>query len=302
MAQVPYRIIAHFCSVPCWTMSAEQVAEASPVVEAEGAAAAEAVEAQTTPKTLKKEDSAVFNLHDGDSSDDEEAVPRSNKLSFDALDLETLFEFDTETLVKLAGKACGKESDPLESFWESSKTVADSTVTAEEVPESESVIIQRLLKSRDEKDKQIEVLKKTVCELLVWKATNARLQQSSLEPASSVTQPLVVVEPPKNNQMRADAPEFVSLGIPSLATKKSDTPPFQKHPVRRAPSGTRLRAASGTRVKLVPVPQGQRDWKDWRSERRANSQWNASTTKEWKEWKEKRTEVRGVQKKLKSGW
>ena len=63
----------------------------------------------------------VFNLNDSDSGDEDEIVVAASTdpaPSGDVMDVESLFEFDTSTLVQLANKACGKHTDP---FWEGSR-------------------------------------------------------------------------------------------------------------------------------------------------------------------------------------
>merc|ERR1712136_182760 len=65
------------------------------------------------------------------------------------VDLEALFAFDTETLVKLASTACGKQP---ESIWDSSREPGNGA----KEPKADS----EMRKLIEQKDKQIEVLKK----------------------------------------------------------------------------------------------------------------------------------------------
>jgi len=160
---------------------------------------------------------SFFTINDGDSSDDDTTFEcgKSNESgAAQVFDLENLFEFDTSTLVKLASQECGIQAD---AFWESDVSTPRSVAECDCVAEAESVVVQRLRKECEQKDKQIEVLKHTVCELLVWKS-----RITSHEPWNELhgitKKPVSAVSPGTVSQktMRADAPEFVFVGIPSL--------------------------------------------------------------------------------------
>merc|ERR1719434_338269 len=169
------------------------------------------------------------------------------------VDLEALFAFDTETLVKLASTACGKQP---ESIWDSSREPGNGA----KEPKADS----EMRKLIEQKDKQIEVLKKTVCDLLVWKARNTDMQlQPEVTPmqvvrsqrgAESITTrgpdehtSSEVALPLKRTPMRADAPEFVSLGIPLLVGSPKSTPEVPK--------------------KTVSEQRSERDWRSFRAGR-----------------------------------
>jgi len=253
----------------------------------------------------------VFNLNDSDSGDEDEIVVAASTdpaPSGDVMDVESLFEFDTSTLVQLANKACGKHTDP---FWEGSRHFLGGESASSEVPDADYEVVQKLMKACLQKDRQIEVLKQTVCELLVWKATHAR-QQPQQHPQQQPQQQRCFAEPEsikqanvaeptmsfRQVQMRADAPEFVSLGIPSLAKRPEAAQASVSSQPSKAPR-RRLGMIQGGRLLSVPVV-GQREVKDWRAERRTHSQWSSSPIGPLKDSRvDKKTEIRGVQKKLK---
>jgi hypothetical protein len=151
---------------------------------------------------------SFFTLND-DSSDDEPARTHTGGAAQE-LDLESLFEFDTGALVQIASRACGKQPD---SFW---GPAAQVTRSAENLSADE--LIQRLMKENEQKDKQIEVLKRTVCELLVWKSTCANAL------GTLCTSSVAAQKPGGKGKMRADAPEFVSLGIQGNASNVRTNP------------------------------------------------------------------------------
>jgi hypothetical protein len=232
-------------------------------------------------------DNSCFNLHSEDSSDEEKEtrVPRVD------VDLEALFEFDTETLVKLASTACGKQPQPL---WDSSRVPEESR--KQPVTDGE---MQKLL---EQKDKQIEVLKKTVCDLLVWKAKFAHtqlqpehMQAQQLRPKRGSKESLTapgpeenqfsdVMLPVKRTPMRADAPEFVSLGIPLLIGSPKSTSDIAKSEPAPKP------------VNEKPV---QREWRNWRAGRSPpRSVWKSRDPRDWRF--DKQPDA-STQKKQKSG-
>lgn len=239
--------------------------------------------------TRNNSNNSSFNLHTEDSSDEEMTRTHAKETRMPPVDvdLEALFEFDTETLVKLASTACGKQP---ESLWDSSREPGNGA----KEPKADS----EMRKLIEQKDKQIEVLKKTVCDLLVWKARNTDMQ---LQP--QVTQMQVVRSkrgaestttrgpdehtssevalPLKRTPMRADAPEFVSLGIPLLVGTPKSTPEVPK--------------------KTVSEQRSERDWRSFRAGRSPpRSVWKSSSAKNWRDVALVKHGDASVQKKLKS--
>mmetsp|Transcript_53487 Transcript_53487/g.143116 ORF Transcript_53487/g.143116 Transcript_53487/m.143116 type:complete len:318 (-) Transcript_53487:251-1204(-) len=275
---------------------------------------------------VQEKQDMCFVMHD-DSS--EEGTPRTVDKTIGSMDLEHIFEFDTGTLIQLAGEACGKNPD---SFWDDVDSVHDQpSLLPINSAEFEAATVHRLRKECEQKDRQIEVLKHTVCELLVWKATHARqllqMRQQQKSPLVAPTAPTAPTAPPKPdssfqlpvskqsqfdtpvaanpvatatsfNQMRADAPEFVSLGIPSLALKK---PPLKPVAVQLKPPTllTPRKRIGAIQSKHGQEPEGTSSThRDWRIERRANAQGYSAN---WRDWRDSRND-KGVQKKLKSAW
>jgi len=157
---------------------------------------------------------SFFALNEDDSSDDEPTCTNpKRRTAAQELDLESLFEFDTGALVQIASRACGKQPD---SFWDCS--AMQGACSAEKLSESDELIL-RLMNENEQKDKQIEVLKRTVCELLVWKSTWSNAQSGNLGASSLPARKLGV-----KGKMRAEAPEFVSLGIQGDASDVRTNP------------------------------------------------------------------------------
>jgi len=156
-------------------------------------------------------ESSFFKLSDGDSSDDGStaygsSMDSSREHRVKALDLEVLFEFDTTTLVNVASKACGNLRG---SFAMVPTASADEDGEEDDGRDSE---VQSLKKECEVKDKQIEQLKRTVCELLLWVSAHPRGRATK----DSAREPLGALDSGAGTELRASAPEFVSLGIPSL--------------------------------------------------------------------------------------
>lgn len=253
-----------------------------------------------------------FAMHD-DSGDEGSNAAES-------MDLENIFEFDTNTLIQLANKACGKHPD---SFWDDDDIArSQSSPWAVNSAEYDAATVERLKRECAQKDQQIEVLKHTVCELLVWKATHARqLQQLRQQQVSPLVAPTTTqkrdiksqLSDPKKaqidtpttapvhvptvtcNKMRADAPEFVSLGIPSLALKKPAIRPVAVQ-VKPPTLSTPRKRIGAIQMKhgQEPVSSSPTCQKDWRIERRANAHGYSAN------WRDSRSD-KGVQKKLKGG-
>merc|ERR1712136_164006 len=124
-------------------------------------------------------ESSFFKLSDGDSSDDGStaygsSMDSSREHRVKALDLEVLFEFDTTTLVNVASKACGNLRG---SFAMVPTASADEDGEEDDGRDSE---VQSLKKECEVKDKQIEQLKRTVCELLLWVSAHPRGRPSGM--------------------------------------------------------------------------------------------------------------------------
>uniref|UniRef100_A0A7S1A4L9 Uncharacterized protein n=1 Tax=Noctiluca scintillans TaxID=2966 RepID=A0A7S1A4L9_NOCSC len=240
--------------------------------------------------TRNNSNNSSFNLHSEDSSDEEMTRTHAKETRIPPVDvdLEALFAFDTETLVKLASTACGKQP---ESLWDSSRVPEDGA----KEPKAES----EMRKLIEQKDKQIEVLKKTVCDLLVWKAkytdtqlppqvTQMQVVRTKRGSAESITTRVPeenkssdVALPLKRTPMRADAPEFVSLGIPLLVGSPKSTPESPKKPVGEQRS--------------------EREWRSFRAGRSPpRSVWKSSSAKNWRHVALDNNCDASIQKKLKS--
>lgn len=267
--------------------------------------------------TLEKctRNGAVFTLNGADSSDDEPCTNRASSMGTHGLDLESLFEFDTGTLVQFAGRACGRDPDP---FWNCSDTEDDRPECAE--------VVERLMKENEKKDKQIDVLKRTVCELLLWRSAQASFQLPFADVVDVADSQEAVSGDVVMGQMRADAPEFVSLGIhddgtvmsagqmqPFVPESKSDgatqanSPGHTGHLRADAPEFVSLgilSLASEPVEKPADNPPkllAQKTKQHWPiSLQSVKAEARGKATSSWKEWKsERKGDVQGVQKKLK---
>lgn len=182
--------------------------------------------------------SEFFAIHDVDSSDDEHptAVDGSALSDIGQFDLETLFEFNIDQLISVAREATCSRLPGLPtkskgfanslSPRRSARGVGHGCTELKNAPEETgqpkapaSVVDAQLAKLRQEmeyKDKQLERLRRVVCELLVW-GTSEKDTAAHTVLAEALPEIPSPPEKKRNSNLRAAAPEFVSLGIPSLA-------------------------------------------------------------------------------------
>lgn len=158
------------------------------------------------PLVRKHNETLVINI--GDTSDDESSTNPQQ-----AWDVEQLFAFDVDELVRVArNAACGwLPKGPLGSPQDEcvkappagASQVSNFTQQERCNDSSES---DRLRQECAFKDKQIERLRRVVCELLCWGA--AHWPHSAGAPAENQKNRKV-----RRGGLRASAPEFVALGI-----------------------------------------------------------------------------------------
>jgi len=179
-----------------------------------------------------------FQMHNTDSSDDEESHPCPDHSPSKYWDVETLYEFDIDTLVRLA-RGITRSLLPgscLDPTLKTTGLVAEGRILGEatkEKPGSEGAAVGCPVISGEQdveatgldeesrekdgqiefKDEQIERLRRIVCELLSWGATYPCprcVPRPSDFPAPRRSPHAYV---PPHRRLRASAPEFVPLGI-----------------------------------------------------------------------------------------
>jgi len=170
-----------------------------------------------------------FQLHEDDSSDDDACGSVARAQVTPGWDVEKLFEFDINELVQLArttawgllpaGRtglaAMGPDLSEAGPEQEDEEAGSPEDVAREGVTEREDAM-RALQDELAFKDAQIERLRRVVCELLCWGAQHWPQADAGSRPAlnalkSSSRSRATPCE------LRATAPEFVPLGIPSLA-------------------------------------------------------------------------------------
>eukprot|EP00413_Alexandrium_margalefii_P001107 CAMPEP_0204520410 /NCGR_PEP_ID=MMETSP0661-20131031/5248_1 /ASSEMBLY_ACC=CAM_ASM_000606 /TAXON_ID=109239 /ORGANISM="Alexandrium margalefi, Strain AMGDE01CS-322" /LENGTH=307 /DNA_ID=CAMNT_0051525965 /DNA_START=23 /DNA_END=943 /DNA_ORIENTATION=- len=179
--------------------------------------------------------SQFFEIHDGESSDDEVHTP-----SRVAWDVEKLFEFNVDELVLLARNAawglplrssrdssaptCAAEagrSDPYQAGTWNEDPKTDSLPVGGQADGAEAAELQSLQVQCAFKDKQIERLRRVVCELLCWGATHWPQGQNFQGHIGDQS------HNPDTQELRAGAPEFVPLGIPPLPASPAEPAPHR---------------------------------------------------------------------------
>lgn len=167
-----------------------------------------------------------FAIFDVDSSDDEASAADGSVLAESGpLDLERLFEFNIDQLISVAHEATcsrlpGAAKHKPDKLGPSprrspSKNMARSPNKVA-CPSPDNPLTEQVTNLRQElelKDKQLERLRRVVCELLVWGTSGEGVPHVPSAACSGGP----ATPGRKRSKLRAQAPEFVSLGIPSLA-------------------------------------------------------------------------------------
>lgn len=152
-----------------------------------------------------------FEIGDDSSGDEHDRPTRrgecsNSKTGGTRWDIEDLFEFDVDQLVGIARNTAWGLPSCLEPSMRdnaagaaSPKQGLSSSETADSLKQTE---LHRLRREAEVKDKQIERLRRVVCELLIWG------QQFQPSPTKLVPPTLA-----GSIALRSEAPEFVPLGI-----------------------------------------------------------------------------------------